>query len=136
MTTKELSSSGARRRAQVMTACRSGTPRVSTWGMHSHAPQEGTICCWMTKVCSASPENAGPCCKRNKVSHTAMTTPAICITDLLDIRLYLHDKRASCAPCRWTRHKCTNLNKLEESRTHSGVWREGGQICTCTVKQG
>jgi len=75
MTTKEPSSSGARRRAQVMMACRSGAPRVSAWGMHSNAPQEGTTCCWTTKGCSASPENAGPWCKRNEVSHTAMTSP-------------------------------------------------------------
>ena len=73
-------------------------------------------------------------CKRNEVSHTAMTTPTICTTDLLDIRSYWHDKRACRAPCRWTRHKCTN--KLVESCTHSGVRRDGGQICTCTVKQG
>jgi len=117
-----------------MMVCRSGAPRVSAWGMHSHAPQEGTTFCWMTKGCSASPMNAGPCCKRNKVSHTTMTTPAICTTDLLDIHSYQHDKRAGRAPCRWTRHKCAN--KVVESRTHSGIWREGGQICTCTVKQG
>ena len=43
MTTKEPSSSGARRRAQVMMACRSGAPRVSAWVMHS--------ACTMTCVC-------------------------------------------------------------------------------------